>query len=320
MASFSAANSTCVLSEQGRAFSNILTPLVSITWVGLTSGTFVAAISGLLSCFSVLRLLLSAVINLAYTPQRGPSKIPSSKFHNRSTRSHTSNPSYDQLPLSPLPRPKIVARTVDAIDRLHAACDLEAITTFGTLGWLYTAVYSPVKDVLWVVENFREASGPVLLVRALGLSAAGIALTVDVKWRYASRLQHIRYLGVILGPLFVLVNFASTLILGVLCAMLLINGLIAWPVSWLLIALYCVLLVLATMLSFIYCPVQEGDIPNSGRLFGTVVGAFVGLVVALPAIGVYATAPAAGSGEVSLQQYISCDSVATWRKFVAIFP
>ena len=65
-------------------------------------------------------------------------------------------------------------------------------------------------------------------------------------------------------------------------------------------------------------------------LFVVLTGAFTGILLAAPAFAVMTTAEQPSltsggvstpeSGQTSLRNYLSCDSVAVWQKFVAIFP
>ena len=205
------------------------------------------------------------------------------------------------------------------------------VTAFGWIGWLYTAIYSPTVQALWIAENWTNASGALKLVRALGISIAALSLTIDTKRRYATKLKNTKYIGSLGYIAFNLINAGSALGMGIMCAALLIKGAIDLSIKLYFIIPYCIFLVIWAVASFRICPVRDGGIQGKGIFIDVLVGAFAGLFLAFPAFIVLQTGGEGPtltpngfvypeSGEASLQQYLSCDSVAAWQKFVAIFP
>lgn len=111
--------------------------------------------------------------------------------------------------------------------------------------------------------------------------------------------------------------------MGIMCAALLVKGAIDTGLAWYIILIYFLFSIIWAAHSFRLCPVQDGGIKGWGLVPDVLVGAFAGIFLATPALAVMALAvmkPTPDPGRTSLQQYLSCDSVRAWQKFVAIFP
>ena len=207
---------------------------------------------------------------------------------------------------------------------------MKEVTVLGWIGWLYTAVYSPIVQTLWLAENWTVASGQLKFVRALGISINALSLTIDTKKRYASKLSETKCLGSPACVAFKIINAVSAFSMSIMCAALLIKGAIEMSLAWYIIMIYCVFSVISAGGSFQVCPVQDGGIKGLGLIADVLVGAFAGIFLAAPAFAfmMFAEQPfltsegfsTPVSGQASVQQYLSCESVAVWQKFVAIFP
>ena len=208
---------------------------------------------------------------------------------------------------------------------------IREITVLSWIGWLYTAICSPIVQALWLAENWTAASeGPLKIIRAFGISISALSLTIDITKRNASRLGDTKYLGSPACVGFKLVNAGSAFGMGIMCAALLVKGAIDTGLAWYIIMIYCVFSVMWAAVSFRICPVQDGGIKGWGLVPDALMGAFAGIFLAAPAFAVMMSAEqptltsngfsTPESGRTSLREYLTCDSVAAWQKFVASFP
>ena len=198
------------------------------------------------------------------------------------------------------------------------------IHVLGWIGWVYAAIYSPIIQILWLAANWSAASGQLKIVRGLGVSVAALGLTIDTKKRYAERLDGIA------GVIFKLINGGSAFGMGVMCLALLIKGAIDLTLKWYFILIYCVFCVIWAAISFSIVPVDDGGIKGFGIIPDVLMGAFAGIFLAAPAFVVmktseFPTLDSSGvhtpeSGSASLNEYLSCESVAVWKKMTAVLP
>ena len=332
---------SCDLSPQARAFSTILTAFIGSIVNGVTSGGIVAFMTGWISWLAVLRVLSGALYGLY---QGFSSKYTILEQASREPPGDEEVPEERGVMLQQLFQETVSKETSDAqeipgssnpsghlniINKLNGRITRD-ITVLGWIGWVYTAVYSPIVQALWLAENWKPASGALKIVRALGISITALSLTIDTKKRYASKLSDTRYLGNPAGVAFKLVNGFSAFGMGIMCATLLIKGAIDASLPWYVMMVYCFFAVIWAAASYQICPIQDGGIRGRGLLGDILMGAFAGLFLAAPAFALMQTAeePTLGSdgfsypesGPSSLHEYLSCDSVAVWQKFVAIFP
>ena len=331
---------SCDLSPQARAFSTILTAFIGSIVNGVTSGGIVAFMTGWISWLAVLRVLSGALYGLyqafssKYTildqASGGPStdeEVPEERgvmLQHLSQEAVSKEPDAQETPGSSNPsgHPNIVKKLNGRITR--------DVTVLGWIGWVYTAVYSPIVQALWLAGNWKPASGALKIVRALGISITALSLTIDTKKRYASKLSETRYLGNPAGVAFKLVNGFSAFGMGIMCATLLIKGAIDASLPWYVMMIYSFFAVVWAAASYQICPVQDGGIRGYGLLGDILMGAFAGLFLAAPAFALMQSAEQPtldfngfsypDSGPSSLHGYLSCESVAVWRKFVAVFP
>ena len=306
-------SSDCELSPQGRAFSTVLTAFIGSIINGLTSGYFVAFITGWISWLAALRILSGALITLyqAFSP----------KYTQVSTTD-------DAIPLVEQgPGPENVTGGAKNKNYLLPKNRRKRdITVLGWIGWAYTAIYSPIVHILWIAANWSAASGQLKLVRGLGVSVAALGLTIDTKKRYAENL------GGIAGVIFKLIHGGSAFGMGAMCVALLIKGAIDMNLKWYFMLVYCIFCVIWAAVSFSVVPVEDGGIKGFGIIPDVLMGVFAGVFLAAPAFIVMRKAEqptldtgsfdftTPESGSASLHDYLSCESVPVWRKVAAVLP
>ena len=209
------------------------------------------------------------------------------------------------------------------------------VTFLGWVGWLYTAIYSPIVQALWLAENWDNASGALKIVRALSVAIAALPLTIDTRRRYAEALQE-GCLGGVGFVTFILINGLSALGMGVICAALLIKGIMDAGLDTQMMIPICVVYPIFSVVwaaaSYRICSVKDGKMRGYGFFADLACGAFAGIFLAWPAIILLTSAQSEQfddssksfytpqSGVASLQAYLKCSEVAGWQKFVAIFP
>ncbi|KAL9105908.1 MAG: hypothetical protein Q9187_008640 [Circinaria calcarea] len=332
---------TCELTPQARAFSTILTAFVGSVITGATSGALVAFLNGWISWLAVLRVLIGAFFSLyqafssSYTrleQDSTPLHTDQVELQQQRSISHGSQGVAHGEPQDATKArlPKIQRFQLGLLVNFRNSCLIEDVTVLGWIGWLYTAVYSPIVQILWLAENWTAASGPLKLVRGLGISISALSLVTDTKRRYASKLRDMKYGGSPAYVAFNIVNAGSAFGMGIMCAALLIKGAVDTSLAWYGVMIYCVFLLIWTAASFTVLPIQDGGIKGLGIIADVLMGAFAGIFLAAPAFAVMMLAQrptltpggfsTPDSGLKSLQKYLSCDSVAVWQKFVAIFP
>lgn len=333
--------SPCELSPQARAFSTVLTAFIGSIVNGATNGYLVAFMTGWISWLAVLRVLSGALLTLYQAFSSKYTRLE----HELSTSRPTDEIALEERGLIPETSqavaqgesqgdkgalvPRLLRPQLSSIKRMNGRLTKE-VTVLGWIGWLYTAIYSPIVQILWLAENWSAASGPLKFVRAFGISIAALSLTIDTKKRYATKLSDTKYLGSPACVAFKIINGISAFGMGIMCAALLIKGAIDASLEWYIIVIYCIFSVIWAVASFQICPVQDGGVKGFGLIPDVIMGAFAGIFLAAPAFAVMQTAeqPTLGSdgfstpesGQASLNDYLSCESVAVWQKFVAIFP
>lgn len=324
------ASDSCELSPQARAFSTVLTAFVGSIVNGASNGFLVAFMTAWISWFATLRILSGASLSLyqafssKYTQiPTGPPTDETIALEERGLMGETTYQGAGQSePSQPSSKGGKWAVMNKRLNR--------DVTVLGWLGWVYTAIYSPTVHALWLVENWTNASGPLKLVRGFGISVAALGLTIDTKKRYASRLRDSKYLGTPACVAFKIINAGSAFGMGLVSAALLIKAVIDMELQWFFIVGYCVFSVIWAVASFSICPVQDGGIRGMGIIQDLLMGAFAGVFLAAPAFAVMKNAEfpvldghgfkTPESGSASLQNYLSCGSVAVWQKMVAILP
>ena len=312
---------SCELSPKARAFSTVLTAFIGSIVNGLTSGSQVAFMTGWIAWLPILRILSGAIVGLYKAFQDDPKTLPAD----------------DSIPLEErgLMRENVARETSE-----------DGPTFLGWTGWVYSAIYSPIIQILWLHQNWGKASAVLKIVRGLGISVSALGLTIDTKKRYATRLSKARCCGPPAGVAFKLISAASTFGMGVLSVALLVKAAVedSKDIQWYVIVIYCFFSVVWAFASYKIIPPQDGSKINSNAagpafrgenkvlkiIVDVLVGAFAGLFVAAPAFAVYQSASFdADSGfdsgsesdsGLSLNEYLSCEGVQVWQKMVAVLP
>jgi hypothetical protein len=194
-------------------------------------------------------------------------------------------------------------------------------TILGWAGWLYVTLYFPIVQVLWLLSNWSNepSSGNLKLVRAIGISVTALPLTLDIKTRYAVMLE--QRFGKLAGWAFTFLHAFATLALGTLSTIMLVVAVIQMPIPIFSVPIYVVFSTIWMLASFLVVPPVDGGMsPNSIATFaaGLAIGIFGGLFTSAPAfasMNMAASTPGVGLGE-----YLKCEGVGFWEKFVAIMP
>ncbi|KAL8783721.1 MAG: hypothetical protein Q9195_009294 [Heterodermia aff. obscurata] len=312
---------SCELSPQGRAFSTVLTAFIGSIINGITSGYLVAFITAWISWFATLRILIGAIWSLRQA------------FSSEYTPISTAPPADEAIVLEergvPEPTSNAPAQIGSNWSMMNKRLNRK-VTVLGWLGWVYTAIYSPIVQILWLAANWKTASGSLKIVRGLGISVTALGLTIDTKKRYAETLRGSTYLGRVACAAFKITNGGSALGMGALCAALLIKGALDLNLKWYFFVIYCVFMVIWAAVSFKFIPVQDGGVAGAGIILDVLMGAFAGVFLAAPAFFIMKneeqpTLSLDGfstpkSGQASLHDYLGCESVAVWRKVAAVLP
>ena len=304
---------SCELSAQGRAFSTVLTAFIGSIINGITSGYLAAFITAWISWFATLRILVGAIWSLRQA------------FTSEYTPISTAPPTDDSIALverGAVEGPATMIPGTAALSRFNNNQPvMSKPSVLGWIGWVYTAIYSPVVQILWVAANWKSASGGLKIVRGLGISVTALGLTLDTKKRYAEKLRGSTALGRVACAAFKLVSAGTTFGMGALCAALLIKGALDLGLKWYFFVIYCVFMVIWAAASFKFIPVQDGGSKSAGIILDVLMGAFAGVFLAFPAFVIMKNAefPSNESGQASLNEYLSCES-AVWRKMAAVLP
>ena len=320
---------SCELTPQARAFSTVLTAFVGSIVNGLSSGFLVAFITGWISWFACLRILSGALISLYqgfssdHTPL--PTALPNDEAIELEQRGLISETAAQAPGLGA--SQQVGDKTTWSDKRI-----VRNVTFLGWIGWIYTAIYSPIVQILWLIENWSAASGELKIVRGLGISVSALGLTIDTKKRYATKLRDSgpACIGNSACVAFKLINAGSAFGLGLMCAALLVKAAIDLKLQWFIIVIYCVFMVIWTAGSYSFTPPRDGGIKGAGIIPDILMGAFAGIFLAAPAFAVMQTAEEPtltsdgfsypDSGGTSLRSYLSCESVAIWQKMAAVLP
>ncbi|KAH5299310.1 hypothetical protein HBI11_150200 [Parastagonospora nodorum] len=310
--------SDCTLSPSASAFSSMLSAFIGSVANGLFSGFWIAFFTGWISWLAFIRILAAGFYELWLSVKAGTNPNISKadieyesiddaegQFDNTSTPTHQSK--------SPLIMPKTPERTVHA---------------FGWLGWIWSAVYTPISHSIWLSIHISSPHGPILLVRALAIGVSALSLTFDTKARYGARLGR--------GSLYLLFNLWNSfacILLGVEATILLIRG--ALNVSFTpipLLVAYPVFSIIWAVVSWKFLPPIDAARPGMNTFADVAMGCFAGVFCAAPAFALYMKAnfdkdvaemgfeTGEATGGVGLGEFLSCGGVSVLQKFAAIMP
>ncbi len=345
---------SCRLSPSAAAFSTMLSAFVGSVINGLSSGAAIAFITGWISWFSVLRILVAGLFELRLTIKAGTDfESVDQQYHSVEMTGMppagvaTPNATYENYPIdaesqrdtllhSPqqnhLPSPGksswfTTPRKVPAMGVLD-----RSITFTGWLGWVWSALYTPISQSIWVGVHLStpssSADGIQQFVRALAIGVSALGLTFDYKQRYAAALG--RRWGRWAFVAFNAWNAGACLLLGAEAFVLLVHGAVnIKDVPIPLVVVYPIFSIIWAAGSWAILPPVDGG--RSGNVIaGVLMGAFAGLFVAAPSFALWRNArwdeDVAGfkgetaPGGLDLGAFLACESASVWAKFAAIMP
>lgn len=291
-------NSTCALSPHSQALSTVLTAFVGTIINGISSG-YLTTFFVMWTCwFAIIRIFFVAIWAL-----------------------------HESILLQPLEGGaqffdfwKIFngARGFDT-PFFRGGAEKTPPTFLGWVGWIYSTLYSPTIEILWLVENWHNAPGSLKFVRSLGVAVAALPLTMDTRSRYGAALGQL--VGTWARCLFNFITATSCMILGIISAILMCLAVQQLGIRWYIVMLYIIFAFLWMWHGMSFAiPHDESRLVNSWGKFlaGLAMGCFGGCSLAAPAFVLFTNAPS--SPGVGLVEYIKCDSIATWKKIVALSP
>lgn len=319
---------------------------------GITSGHLVAFMTGWISWFALFRVLHGGVYMLyrgltqTWVPEAGteeslqlndtrgaeanqPEEPPTNG--RRSKASMLRNvlwPSphhrYQPTRSSPIPNPTSSGLR-QSRQRPSLNCD---VTVMGWIGWIYSGLFAPTTQIIWFVAHIsRSDDGATKLVKGLSIAVSALPLCIDCKARYGAALEQ-RYGAAWLRYAFNITNAVSCLLQGVICATLLISGVLTFDktagfgVPTMLLVVYPIFSLLWLYVSLQFIPIRDGGQKRSDHWYGYLpdigMGIFAGFFLAAPAFGLFQDN--GGSGYGDLKSFLGCESVALWQKFAAVMP
>ncbi|KUJ08315.1 uncharacterized protein LY89DRAFT_742153 [Mollisia scopiformis] len=216
------------------------------------------------------------------------------------------------------------------------------VTVLGWIGWVYSAVYAPISQIIWIAANAStssSSSGIAKIVKGISVAVTALPLCLDSRVRFADSLQKKkRFGGTWAYYAFNLTNAASCTLQGLLCGALLVWGVVearsdtdpffASSFPWPLVAIYPIFSLVWAFGSFRIVPMMDGGRKRAsqahwaGYFLDVGMGVFAGLFLAAPAFALYFSSVEPGMGEEGardLGQFLECE-VPGWQKFSAIFP
>ncbi|KAI9164143.1 hypothetical protein HJFPF1_05782 [Paramyrothecium foliicola] len=352
----SGSDSTCSLSPAASAFSAMISAFVGSIVTGYSSGWLVAFMTGWIAIFAVFRVYLGGIYLLYrsltntwgppgrdgaiaeaesssylltdqgtyFYPPEGTRSIPATRVSRFAALwpSPATLRGLDQ----PLLPPGTKSSFVQYLRHLN-----RDVTARGWIGWAYGAIWAPTTQIIWIMASAsRTDNGPAKLVKGLTIAVSALPLCIDCRARYGESLKW----G---GFVFNVINSVSCLLQAVFSTYLLIRaasdikahatGFFPWP----LVVVYPIFSLIWMYGSCQIVPVRDGNRLQASQLHWTGyfkdigMGAFAGIFLAAPALGLYMSAQFdKGLGDTSsgfddIASYLRCESQA-WRKFAAIAP
>ncbi|KAK0649918.1 hypothetical protein B0T16DRAFT_410889 [Cercophora newfieldiana] len=357
----------CTLTPAASAFSSILSALVGSVVNGLASGWLVAFATGWIAWMAVFRVLLggSYMLYRSATNTWGPGKKFDEYISMSGTDGEASNnliehrdgngdwfraafqpttsgPFFTKTLIKSMWPPAADVRGLttrptwsadwarNSLAAGHRDIQLDnSVTVLGWVGWVYTALYAPTTQVLFVIANSSRVAGGAKIVKGLTVAITALPLCVDCRVRYADSLKR-KWAG----RTFNYITALSCLAQGGLCVTLLVQGVIDVSSSWqsprrginpigFVAVIYVVFALIWMTVSFGVLPMRDGGRKRAGKAhwsgifldFGA--GLFAGLFLAAPAFGLYISSRS--NGLEDLGEYLSCET--QWLKsFAAIAP
>ena len=199
-----------------------------------------------------------------------------------------------------------------------------SVTPFGWLGWIWSAIYTPLSQTIWLAVHISSSDGTHQFVRALAIGVSALGLTFDYKQRYAAALG--RRWGSWAFVAFNVWNCGACLLLGVETLALLIHGAMSMKdVPTPLVVVYPIFSIIWAGASWMFLPPIDGARP-SNLIAGVLMGAFAGIFVAAPAFSIWQGAKFAeevgksGTEGMGLGEFLQCEGASVWAKFAAVMP
>ena len=293
--------STCALSPNSQALSTVLTAFVGSIITGISSGYVTAFFVAWTSWFAITRIFVVAIWELCEAILLQPLEGGEQFFD--------------------FWKPLRIFKGARAFDDpfFRGGAEKTSTTFLGWIGWIYSTMYAPTIEILWLVENWQHAPGSLKLVRALGIAVAALPLTVDTRSRYGDTLG--KLLGAWARCLFNLMTATSCMTLGIVSAILMCLAIQQLHIRWYIIMVYLIFALVWMWGGMNFAvPHDETRSANTVRkiLAGLAMGCFGGCFLAAPAFVLFMNAPS--SPGVGLAEYVKCDSIATWKKLVALSP
>lgn len=315
---------SCVLSSSASAFGTMLLAFIGSVINGISSGVLIAFITGWISFFSVIRILVAGVLELYLSWKAGTNfhevePIDKEKVNSSYESVEPNEASACQaIPLEAVDgggttgtrdedveqqRERLLDSTQDqpptdqATSRKSPLAGVERnVTVFGWLGWTWSAIYVPISSTIWLLVNLTSSSksGVQQFVRALAIGVSALSLTFDYKQRYAAALG--KRWGAWAFLTFNLWNAGACVLLGLETLVLLIHGAMnIHNVPIPLVVAYPIFSIVWAAGSWAFLPPIDGERPwpptSKGRawtiVLGGLMGAFAGLFVAAPSFSLW---------------------------------
>ncbi|KAK5651593.1 hypothetical protein OQA88_11866 [Cercophora sp. LCS_1] len=204
-------------------------------------------------------------------------------------------------------------------------------SALGWFSWSYTALFAPITQTLFIIANSsRHDIGATKIVKGLTVAVTALPLCIDCRVRYSDSLKWGR-------PIFNIITGTSCLLQGVFCGVLLIQGAVdvvnnSWGAPVPIFAIYPLFALIWMVASFAVLPMRDGGRRRAGEKHWTGyfldlgAGAFAGVFLAAPALGLYMNAEfdrrvggQAGDGMSDLGAYLACEG-RWWMRWAAVSP
>ncbi|KAF2651901.1 hypothetical protein K491DRAFT_605990 [Lophiostoma macrostomum CBS 122681] len=325
--------SSCELSPSASAFSTMLSAFIGSVLNGLFSGFWIAFITGWISWLAVVRIVAAGLYEFYVTAKSGTNyqAVNDKQYESlgMSMYAHAGSRTAEQS-TGNTTATNIRARGSKSLFKMFKEPE-RTVTVFGWLGWVWSAIYTPISQSIWLAVHVGTDDGAVQLVRALAIGVSALGLTFDFKQRYGAVLG--RKLGSWAFILFNVWNATACLLLGVESAVLLISGAVHidfTPIP--ILVIYPIFSIIWAVVSWKIIPPIDGARPGKNILLDILMGAFAGLFVAAPAFGLWQSrkfdADAASNGffgedapsGLSLGDFLGCEGASVLEKFAAIMP
>lgn len=287
--------SPCALSPHSQALSTVLMAFVGSIINGISGGYMLAFFVAWTSWLAIMRILVVAIWEL-----------------------------YEAILLQPLEGGdqffnfwKILFNDGNSDD---GGAESTSPTFLGWIGWMYSTLYSPTIQTLWLVENWDDAPGSLKIVRALEVAVAVLPLTMDTRSRYGDALGQL--LGTWASCLFNLITAISCMTLGIVSAILMCLAVQQLGIQWQIIIAYVIFALIWMWCGLVFQVPRDAEAGSANTLdeffAGLAIGCLSSCFLAAPAFIIFKIAPS--SPGVSLGEYVKCDSIAIWKKLVALSP